>query len=127
MHDMRQLREISAGMARHCAMTNLFFRAALCFASLARAARAVRLAGQAVTLTPEVLCATSSRTDMLSHEQSKRIRELVGYLALRRCEAEAPNYHLVRFEILNLEATEIKEQPWIWSLVKLYFSFQRVV
>ena len=45
MHDMRQLREISARMARPCAITFLF-RDALCFASLAWRARAMRLEGQ---------------------------------------------------------------------------------
>ena len=46
MHDMRQPREISAGMARACAIT-VFFRDALCFSSLAWGARAMRLEGQA--------------------------------------------------------------------------------
>ena len=31
--------------------------------------------------------------------RSERIRDLDHHLALKKCEAEVPNYHLVRFDI----------------------------
>ena len=47
----------------------------------------------------EVQCETSSWTDALIQDEHERIRELGGHLALKKCDAEVPNYHLVRFDI----------------------------
>ena len=44
-------------------------------------------------------CETSSWKDASRQEEHERIRELVGHLALKKCEAEVPNYHLVRFDV----------------------------
>lgn len=58
-------------------------------------------------------------------------RELSGHLALKKCEPEVLNYHLVRFDIFfckrEFEASDTHTHAHTRSYIKLKFSFERVV